>query len=1045
MQVTALLRDGRGSAALGVPLTLVVERPDGVEYRRSVVTDQGLGGRSLAIALVPSAPTGTWRVRAFADPKRPPVGEATFMVEDYVPDRLEFDLAADARSISRSSRAEITVEGRYLYGAPAGRLGLEGELVIKPASERAGFAGYQFGLADEDVEMVRAPLEGLPETDAAGKARFPVTLDRQPASTRPLEAQVVVRMAEPGGRAIERKLTLPVVAAGPMIGVRPLFSGRSLGEGEHASFDVIVVAPDGNQMARRGLRYELLKVETRYQWYRRDGVWDFEPVKTTRRVADGDIDVAAGAPARISIPVQWGRYRLEVATADRDGPVTSIGFDAGWYAQASADTPDLLEVALDKPEYAAGEAMTVAVTARTAGRVTINVIGDRMVATVAQDVTAGTARIRVPVGSDWGSGAYVVATLRRPLDSQAVRMPGRAIGVQWFSINRKARTLALDLELPPLTRPNSALRIPVRVWGLAAGEEARIVVAAVDVGILNLTAYKPPAPDDHYLGQRRLTADIRDLYGQLIDGMQGTRGQIKVGGDAPAELQGSPPSQKPLALYSGIVAVNADGTAEVVFDIPDFSGTARVMAVAWSKDKVGRAVGDAVIRDPVVLTATLPRFLNNGDRGTMHLEIDNVEGGAGDYRLEVKGEGIAGATAPQTLRLDAGQRRSVAVPLAASAAGTASVSVRLSGPGELPARAQLCAPGETGDADHRATHGQAARQGRKPRAVERHARRSGAGDRSRRAVGRPFVRARRRRAPGGARPLPVRVLGADREPRPAAALRQRARQRRAARTRRHGRPAHSRRHRPAARAPGLQRLVRAVDGGRRGRVARRLRHRFPDAGARARLPRARSGLQARARSPAQLRRQCRGRRQGRRRQLRLCALCAGAQRGGAGRRPALLRRRQARRHRHADGEGPDRRRARHARRRRARRARLCRGAGRDRAAACARPRPYRLRLGAARRGRAGDARLGGRRRAPHHHRCAGARGGGAQPDAPHLDPGERVDGAGGARARQGGADRAARGRRRAHAGSAQAQPARRRTAPAAQGDQCRRMPPCRRW
>ncbi|HEY4746147.1 MAG TPA: alpha-2-macroglobulin family protein, partial [Steroidobacteraceae bacterium] len=384
------------------------------------------------------------------------------------------------------------------------------------------------------------------------------------------------------------------------------------GEGENATFDVVVASPEGTQIARSGLRYELLKVETKYQWYRRDGIWDFEPVKSTKRVADGALNVAADKPARISVPVQWGRYRLEVSTSDRNGPVTSISFDAGWYADASADTPDLLEIALDKPEYVPGEAMTVAVTARTAGKVTLNVIGDRLISTISQDVAAGTARLRVPVGNDWGSGAYVVATLRRPLDTQAERMPGRAIGVQWFSVNRKARTLAVGLQLPALLRPNSALRIPVRVGGLNPGEEARIVVAAVDVGILNLTNYKPPAPDDYYLGQRRLTADIRDLYGQLIDGMQGTRGQIRSGGDAGVELQGSPPTQKPLAFYSGIVTVKPDGTAEVVFDIPDFAGTARVMAVAWSKDKVGRAAGDVTIRDPVVLTATLPRFLLNG-------------------------------------------------------------------------------------------------------------------------------------------------------------------------------------------------------------------------------------------------------------------------------------------------------------------------------------------------------------------------------------------------------------------------------------------------
>ncbi len=48
--LTALLRDAQGAAALGVPLTFVVERPDGVEYRRASVADQGLGGHALDAA-----------------------------------------------------------------------------------------------------------------------------------------------------------------------------------------------------------------------------------------------------------------------------------------------------------------------------------------------------------------------------------------------------------------------------------------------------------------------------------------------------------------------------------------------------------------------------------------------------------------------------------------------------------------------------------------------------------------------------------------------------------------------------------------------------------------------------------------------------------------------------------------------------------------------------------------------------------------------------------------------------------------------------------
>jgi hypothetical protein len=680
--ITALLRDAQGSAALAVPLTFVVQRPDGVEFRRAVIADQGVGGHALTLALPGSAPTGTWHVQAYSDPKRPPVGETTFLVEDYVPDRIEFVLTSPTGQISQKSPAQLAVSGRFLYGAPAASLDLEGNMTIAGAKERTGFAGYQFGLEDEQVEPAQQTLEDLPATDANGKATFPVAIDKLPSSSHPLQAKIAVRMAEPGGRAVERTLTLPITPGGNMIGIKPLFSGRSLSDGASATFDVVAVTPTGSALAQKGMRYQLSRIDTHYQFYKRDGQWNFEPVKTTTRVADGNLDTS-DKPGHLALPVHFGRYRLEVASADPNGPVTTVDFDAGWYVEASADTPDMLEAALDKPEYKPGDTMTVAVTARTAGRLTLNVIGDKLLASQSTDIKQGVAQVKVTVGRDWGTGAYLVATLRRPLDTPAQRMPGRSIGVQWFSIDRAARTLTLDLQAPSLLRPNSNLQIPVKVNGLAAGEQARVVIAAVDVGILNLTNYKPPAPNDYYLGQRALSADIRDLYGQLIDGMQGVRGQIHSGGDEGAHLQGSPPTGPPVSLYSGLVTVGPDGTAQVSFDVPDFEGTVRVMAVAWSKDKVGQATADVVVRDPVVLTATLPRFLLPGDRSTIHLDLDNVEGQAGDYVITTSAADavLVGTGATQTLTLRAKARGSAAVPVSASAAGSGAVKVSVSGPG----------------------------------------------------------------------------------------------------------------------------------------------------------------------------------------------------------------------------------------------------------------------------------------------------------------------------------------------------------------------------
>ncbi|HZD92466.1 MAG TPA: MG2 domain-containing protein, partial [Pseudolabrys sp.] len=683
VHLTSLLRDANGAAATGAPLTLVMERPDGIEYRRAVVQDGGLGGRSWSVPIVSSAMTGTWRVAAYTDPKQPPIGLTTFMVEDYVPDRIQFDLSAKDETISQSKPAQLSVDGHFLYGAPASELDLSGAVTIGAADKRPGFDGYVFGLTDDEVTSVRQELDDLPVTDAKGQATFLVALDKLPQTTRPLEATVTISLADSGGRAVEREVTLPVTPASNMLGVKPLFKGSSLEDGATADFDVVMAAPDGKTIAQKGLTYELLKIETSYQWYRQNGQWSFEPIKRTERVANGTVDAAAGKPVRLSLPVQWGRYRLEVKTADPDGPITSYTFDAGFYAEASADTPDLLEIALDKDQVKTGDTLDVAVTARAAGRLTVNVFTDKLVASQEESVKGGTDHLKIKVGKDWGTGAYVVATLRRPLDVPAKRMPGRAIGVKWFGIDRAEHTLAMHMDLPSTLRPQSVLDVPVRLAGVKPGEDARVVVAAVDVGILNLTNYKPPAPDAYYLGQRRLTAEIRDVYGQLIDGMQGAIGNIRSGGDVGAgALTGSPPVQPPLALYSGIVKAGDDGVAHVKFTIPAFAGTVRVMATGWTKDKVGHTAGDVIVRDPVVLTATLPRFLRTGDTGAVQLSLDNVEGAAGDYKITVAGDGpvaVAGDKSP-SLTLAAKQRGHVSVPVTAHGAGQGTVSVAVSGP-----------------------------------------------------------------------------------------------------------------------------------------------------------------------------------------------------------------------------------------------------------------------------------------------------------------------------------------------------------------------------
>src|SRR5690606_29626579 len=138
---------------------------------------------------------------------------------------------------------------------------------------------------------------------------------------------------------------------------------------------------------------------------------------------------------------------------------------------------------------------------------------------------------------------YVTATLYRPGDDQESRMPMRAIGVKWLSVDPGERKLDVALDTPEKTMPRQRLSIPVSVEGAKQGEGAYVMLAAVDVGILNLTRYEVPDPDKWYFGQRMLGLEIRDLYGRLIDGSAGVMGRIRTGGDGGSMAsQGSPPT-----------------------------------------------------------------------------------------------------------------------------------------------------------------------------------------------------------------------------------------------------------------------------------------------------------------------------------------------------------------------------------------------------------------------------------------------------------------------------------------------------------------------
>lgn len=695
VHATALARDAGAEAISGLPLTAILLRPDGVEYFRALVRDTG-GGYVFALPIAGSAPRGVWRLELRADLDAAPLNSVTFLVEDFLPERIDFDLSLADAAIRLGDAPQLAIDARYLFGAPGAGLAIEGEVLLHAATGLDAFPGYVFGRHDEPFDS-RLESFGDIRTDAAGQALIDLALPEVDDPLRPLEARVTVRVAEGSGRPVERRVSRLLTPSQPMIGLKPMFQDV-VAEGTEARFQIMGIGPDLTATPMTA-HWTLTRIETNYQWYQSFGNWNWEPVVSRSVVSEGDISLT-GAPVEIAAPVQWGEYELLVERDDGQVAASSTSFYAGWYAPADvSSTPDTLELSLDKGTYKPGETAMLRVVPRAAGTALISVLSNRLIAMQAVEVAEGENLIPLPVTDDWGTGVYVTAQVLRPMDVAAGRNPARALGLTHAAIDPGSRALQASIETAAETAPRGPMQVAVKVDGVLPGEVAHATIAAIDVGILNLTGFEAPDPQGHYFGQRKLGVGIRDIYGRLIDGMNGAAGTVRSGGDsgAQARLQAPPPTEELVAFFTGPVQVGADGYARASFDLPSFNGTVRVMAVVWSKRGVGQAGADVLVRDPVVVTASLPRFMAPGDESRLLLEIVHATGPSGRMSLDVSSTGLTLGAVPSGFELGDKAKAVHAIAVTATTVGLHSIDVTLVTPDGKQLKKTLTIPVQVND------------------------------------------------------------------------------------------------------------------------------------------------------------------------------------------------------------------------------------------------------------------------------------------------------------------------------------------------------------
>lgn len=677
VHMLALLRNAQGAAIPKQPLTVNVVSPNGVVFDTQTLTDQG-GGYDLTVPIPERDAIGTWRIDAYIPGRTDPVGAESFAV---VPQGagLMATVSADAAVLDPSLPANYTVQTQYSDGQAAPNTpGALGVTVAAASLPFPAFPAFSFGLVDEAIAPVATdPLRFT--TDASGKAALPVKIAVPPLATRPLEAIVKTRLFDVGGSAVERTTTIPVATQNLILGVRPapgpVFADQS------AHFEVIAVSPDGARQEKPGAGWEILRQDFAPAWQWNGTRFISRPIAKDAHVAGGMLDIPGNTPAVLDTKLPAGRYRIEVFDPTGEA-ISSAHFMVGWGPAGLGDQPDMVTVRPANPTYRAGENAELFVKPPYDADVALIAADPRIRGAVVQHVPAGGAAMHIDMPQDGGAAMQLLATAIAPADAAAPNLTRRAFSAVSLPADPADRQLDVKMDVPTSATPQSVLTIPLSATG-AADQAVFVRVVATDGDGPDAGDASPLAG---LIAKNAEAVSVQDNYGRLITASGLSNNSLRLPtADVPVrphDAEPTPAGRPSTTISSEIVALDKNGAGKVSLTLPDFSGTLKITATAWSTNRTGQASATLPVRFPLAVDLTLPPWLAPEDRADLTLALDNVDGPRGEYRIKPRAEGAVTLADQSELvaNLAEHERRTLPLTVLAKEPGIGTIVLSATGP-----------------------------------------------------------------------------------------------------------------------------------------------------------------------------------------------------------------------------------------------------------------------------------------------------------------------------------------------------------------------------
>lgn len=614
-----------------MPVKSRVLLPSGKELQTYKNVLNAQGAFEMTLPLSASSVTGVYTFQVLTG-NDVLLGSKNIMVEEFMPDRIKVDLKTDKDDYKPLEKVGASFTATNYFGPPAANRNYEVNFSLEKNTFSAkAFEQYNFNVS-KSAEYYTTVRNGITDGNGSGFEAFEIPAEYN--ETGLLQGRILTTVFDETGRPVNRVKTFDVFTQDVFYGVKTdndFFSTKQL-----IKIPVVAVNKKGIPYSSQTANVKIIRRKWETVLQKSDGQLKYVSQKKEEIIDNKNIKIA-GASSYYSFSAQEsGDYEFRISAPNSESYVSYFFYAYGWgdtYSSSfEVNNEGKIDVTTDKEKYTTGDKAKVLLKLPFDGKVLVTVERDKVLDHFYLESDNKTASFNLKLEDKHVPNVYISATLIKPNVNDGMPLTV-AYGFAPVMVENPDNKIPVEIQCASETRSKTKQTIKIK-----SKANCEMTIAVVDEGILALKDQQSPNPYNYFYSKRALEVDMYNIYPYLFPEVTSLGG-----GFDDISKRVNPLTNKRVKLvsvWSGIIHTNAFGNAEFSFNIPQFSGSLRVMAVAYDGKKFGAADKNIKVADPIVISAGVPRFVSPNDKFTVSATISNTTKTKTQAIITVKSEGV---------------------------------------------------------------------------------------------------------------------------------------------------------------------------------------------------------------------------------------------------------------------------------------------------------------------------------------------------------------------------------------------------------------------